>query len=138
MLQPSRTKFRFYHTQKVGGVAKGGTRLAFGAYGLKAVEAGHVTDRQLEAGRVAIIRAMGKGGKLWIRVQPNMPFTKKPLETRMGKGKGNIEGWYVLIKPGKVLFEVEGVGQPLAVSALRLAASKLPVLTKFIARADTL
>lgn len=138
MLQPSRTKYRYSHRGKVGGYAKGGTELAFGAFGLKATEGGWVTDRQLEASRVAIIRRVGKFGKLWIRVFPSLPFTKKPLETRQGKGKGNIEGWYTVVKPGKIMFEVEGVPSVDAAAALRLAGSKLPILTRFVSRKDTI
>ncbi|MBI2890896.1 MAG: 50S ribosomal protein L16 [Nitrospirae bacterium] len=138
MLQPSRTKYRYYHRAKARGIAKGGTDLSFGAYGLKALEGGWVSDRQIEAGRVALIREVGKTGKLWIRVFPDMPRTKKPLETRMGKGKGGIEGWYACVKRGRILFEIEGLAPDAAAAAMRLAASKLPVKTRLVTRTDQL
>jgi large subunit ribosomal protein L16 len=118
------------------GKAWRGSSLAFGDYGLKAMRCGWITDRQIEAARVALTRHIKRGGKIWIRIFPDKPITKKPAETRMGKGKGAPEGWVAVIKPGRVLFEIEGVSEELAREALRLAANKLPVKTKFVSRKE--
>jgi large subunit ribosomal protein L16 len=116
------------------GLAQRGSRLAFGDYGLKALEPCWLTNRQLEAGRVALTRAVKRGGKVWIRVFPDKPFTKKPAETRMGKGKGNPEYWVAVVKPGRILYEMEGMAEDVARDAFRLASQKLPIRTKFIKR----
>ncbi len=134
MLLPKRTKYRKAQRGKMKGNAKGGSYLAFGEYGLKATDRSYVTNRQLEAARVAIMRFIKRGGKLWIRVFPDKVVTKKPAETRMGSGKGNPETWVVVVKPGRVLFELDGISEDLARKALDLAAFKLPVATRFIAR----
>jgi large subunit ribosomal protein L16 len=122
---------------RMRGLAKGGTAVSFGEYGLKALEPAWMTNRQIEAARVALTRHIKRGGKIWIRVFPDKPVTKKPAETRMGKGKGAPEFWVAVIKPGRVLFEIQGVTEALAREALRLAANKLPMKTKFITRAET-
>ena len=134
MLLPKRVKYRKAQRGKMKGNAKGGSYLAFGEYGLKATDRSYVTNRQLEAARVAITRFIKRGGKLWIRVFPDKVVTKKPAETRMGGGKGNPETWVVVVKPGRVLFELDGISEDLARKALDLAAFKLPVATRFIAR----
>lgn len=134
MLLPKRVKYRKTQRGKMRGNAKGGTYLAFGEYGIKAVDRGWVTNRQIEAARVAITRFVKRGGKLWIRIFPDKSVTKKPLETRMGRGKGNPEAWVVVVKPGRILFEIDGLDEKTAREALRLAAFKLPVLTNFVAR----
>ena len=134
MLQPKRTKFRKLHKGRIRGEAKGGSDLAFGHYGLKAVERGRVTARQIEAARRAMTRHIKRGGRVWIRVFPDKPISKKPLEVRMGKGKGNVEYWVALIQPGKVLYEIEGVTEEMAREAFALAAAKLPVQTTFTKR----
>jgi large subunit ribosomal protein L16 len=136
MLAPKRVKFRKMMKGRVRGVATRGQTVAFGHYGLQALEAGWVTNRQIEASRVAMTREMKRGGKLWIRIFPDKPITKKPAETRMGKGKGNPEGWVAPIKPGRVLFEIEGVTKDLAAKAMGLAAAKLPIRTRLIERED--
>ena len=136
MLQPKRTKFRKQHKGRNRGLAQSGNKVSFGEYGLKAVERGRMTARQIEAGRRAINRHIRRGGKIWIRVFPDKPITKKPLEVRMGKGKGNVEYWVAQIQPGRVLFEISGVPLDVAQEALRLAAQKLPVKTKFIIARD--
>jgi len=135
MLMPRRVKYRKQHRGRRSGMATRGNTVAFGEYGLKALEPGWVTARQIEAARVALTRKIRRGGKVWIRVFPDKPFTKKPTETRMGKGKGPPEGWVAVIKRGRVLFEVEGVDRQLAVEAMRLAGHKLPVDTKVVERA---
>ena len=136
MLQPIKTKFRKAHKGRIRGQATSGQTLAFGEYGLKAMEAAWVTGKQIEAGRVAITRFVKRGGKLWIRIFPDKPITKKPAETRMGKGKGAPEGWVAVVKPGRILFEMEGVDLATAKEAMSLAAAKLPIKTKFITRHD--
>ena len=134
MMQPKRTKFRKQFKGRIHGLAKGGTDLNFGAYGLKAMEPERVTARQIEAARRAITRHMKRAGQVWIRVYPDVPVSKKPLEVRMGSGKGNVEYYVARVQPGKVLFEMEGVTEAIAREAFRLAASKLPLRTAFVAR----
>ncbi|HVM42317.1 MAG TPA: 50S ribosomal protein L16 [Gemmatimonadales bacterium] len=134
MLAPKRVKFRKQMKGRMRGVATRGQTLAFGHFGLQALEAGWVTNRQIEASRVAMTRSMKRGGKLWIRLFPDKPITKKPAETRMGKGKGNPEGWVCPVKIGRMLFEIEGIEAPLAKKALALASAKLPIKTRFVTR----
>ncbi len=134
MLQPKRTKFRKQHKGRIKGVAKGGTDLNFGAYGLKAQEPARITSRQIEAARRAITRHMRRAGRVWIRIFPDVPVSKKPTEVRMGKGKGSPEFWAAKVKPGRIMFEVDGVPQPIAREALMLAAAKLPIKARFVAR----
>jgi large subunit ribosomal protein L16 len=134
MLQPKRTKYRKAHKGRIHGVATSGIDLAFGQYGLKALEPDRVTARQIEAARRALTRHMKRAGRVWIRVFPDVPVSKKPIEVRMGKGKGTPELWVVRVKPGRVLFEVDGIPVALAKEALALAAAKLPVKTRFIER----
>ena len=134
MLQPKRTKFRKMHKGRNRGLASRGNKVSFGEYGLKAVERGRVTARQIEAARRAMTRHIKRGGRVWIRVFPDKPISKKPLEVRMGKGKGNPEYWVSLIKPGHVLNEMEGVSETIAREAFRLAGAKLPVKTVFVSR----
>ena len=134
MLQPKRTKYRKGHKGRIHGNAKGGTQLAFGAYGLKATEPERVTARQIEAARRAITRHMKRAGRVWIRIFPDVPVSKKPTEVRMGKGKGTPEYWVCRVKPGRILFEVDGIPLGVAKEALALAAAKLPVKTRFIER----
>lgn len=135
MLQPKRTKYRKQQRGRMTGLATRGSSLAFGEYGLKALEPGWVTNRQIEAARRAITHYVKRGGKIWIRVFPDKPFTKKPAETRMGKGKGSPEGWVAVVRPGRILYEMGGVSEADAREAMRLAAHKLPILTKFVTRA---
>jgi large subunit ribosomal protein L16 len=134
MLMPSKVKYRKQQRGRRRGKAWRGSSLSFGDYGLKVVKAGWITDRQIEASRVAIMRFIKRGGKLWIRIFPDKPVTKKPAETRMGKGKGAPEFWVAVVKPGRVLFEMEGVTEAEAREALRLASHKLPLPTRFVAR----
>ncbi len=134
MLSPKRTKYRKQHKGRIHGVAKGGTELNFGAYGLKAQEPGRLSARQIEAARRSITRHMRRVGKLWIRVFPDVPVSSKPAEVRMGSGKGTPEWWAAKVKPGRVLFELDGVSREVAEEAFRLAGAKLPISTKFIAR----
>jgi large subunit ribosomal protein L16 len=134
MLQPKRTKFRKQHKGRNRGLALRGSSVAFGEYGLKAVGRGRLTARQLEAGRRALTRHVKRGGKVWIRVFPDKPITKKPLEVRQGKGKGAVEYWVAQIQPGRVLYEMEGVDESIAREALGLAAAKLPFKTAFVKR----
>ena len=134
MLAPKRVKYRKVMRGKRRGFAKGGSDVNFGEYGLMAIERGWVTNRQIEAARVAMTRKIKRGGKVWINIFPDKPYTKKPAETRMGSGKGNPEGWVAVIKPGRVMFELSGVPEDLAKEALRLAGHKLPVKTKFVSR----
>ncbi|MDX2343105.1 MAG: 50S ribosomal protein L16 [Acidimicrobiia bacterium] len=136
MLMPKRTKYRKVQTGRNKGKAKGGTRVTFGEYGLKAQEPGWITARQIESARVAMTRKIKRGGKVWINIFPDKPITEKPAETRMGSGKGNPEYWVAVIKPGRVLFELAGVDEDLAREAMRLAGNKLPVKTKFVVRED--
>jgi len=132
MLMPKRVKHRKVHRGRMKGPSKGGTNLAFGEYGLQALEPGWVTSRQLEAARVALTRHIKRGGKVWISVFPHKPITKKPAETRMGGGKGAPESWVAVVKPGKVMFELSGVSLDVAKEAIRLASNKLSIKTKFI------
>jgi large subunit ribosomal protein L16 len=134
MLQPTRTKFRKQFKGRIHGAATSGVTLAFGQYGLKALEPERVTARQIEAARRALTRFMKRSGRVWIRIFPDVPVSKKPIEVRMGKGKGTPEVWVVRVKPGRILFEVDGIPQNVAKEALTLAAAKLPVKTKFIER----
>ena len=134
MLQPKRTKFRKQFKGRNDGLAQSGNSVAFGEYGLKATERGRITARQIEAARRAMTRFVKRGGKIWIRVFPDVPVTKKPLEVRMGKGKGGVEYWVAKVQPGSVLYEMEGVDEATAREAFRLAAAKLPVLTTFVNR----
>ncbi len=136
MLVGKRTKFRKMHKMKMKGNAKRGDQLSFGSFGLKATEGAWVTARQLEAARVAVTRFMKREGQIWICVFPDKPITKKPAEVRMGKGKGSPEYWVAVVKPGRIMFEAEGVPMEVAKEALRLAAQKLPVTTKFVVRRD--
>jgi large subunit ribosomal protein L16 len=136
MLAPKRTKFRKAHRGSMRGKAHAGSGVAFGEYALQALEPAWVSAQQLEAARVAITRHLKRGGKLWIRVFPDKPITKKPAETRMGSGKGNPEGWVAVIKPGRTLFELAGVEEEVAREAMRLAGHKLPIRTKFLARPE--
>lgn len=134
MLQPKRTKFRKQHKGRNRGLANVGNVVSFGEYGLKATTRGRVTARQIEAARRAMTRKVKRGGKIWIRIFPDKPITKKPLEVRMGKGKGSVEYWVAQIQPGRMLYEMEGVGEEMAREALQLAAAKLPVRTTFVKR----
>ena len=134
MLQPKRTKFRKQFKGRIHGAAKGGTSLNFGAYGLKALEPERINAREIEAARRAITRQMKRAGRVWIRVFPDVPVSKKPVEVRMGSGKGAPEFWVAKIKPGRILFEVDGVDEATAKEAMRLGAAKLSIATKFVAR----
>jgi len=134
MLQPKRTKFRKQHKGRNRGLASRGNKVSFGEFGLKALGRGRLTSRQIEAARRALTRSIKRGGRVWIRVFPDKPISKKPLEVRMGKGKGNPEYWVALVQPGKVLYEMEGVTEAVARDAFKLAAAKLPVQTAFVAR----
>ena len=136
MLQPKRTKFRKAHKGRIKGVAKGGTDLNFGAHGMKAVEPERITARQIEAARRAITRHMKRAGRVWIRIFPDTSVTSKPVEVRMGKGKGSVDFWAAKVKPGRIMFEIDGVSEPIAREALRLAAMKLPVKTRTVVRED--
>ncbi|HEV3246417.1 MAG TPA: 50S ribosomal protein L16 [Beijerinckiaceae bacterium] len=134
MLQPKKTKFRKQHKGRIHGTSKGGTELNFGQYGLKALEPERVTARQIEAARRAITREMKRAGRVWIMVFPDVPVSKKPIEVRMGKGKGAPEFWCCRVKPGRIMFEVDGVPNAIAREALRLGAAKLPIRTRFVER----
>jgi large subunit ribosomal protein L16 len=134
MLQPSRTKFRKQFKGRIHGLATSGNRLAFGQYGLKALEPDRVTARQIEAARRAMTNHMKRAGRVWVNVFPDVPISKKPVEVRMGKGKGTPEYWAARVKPGRIMFEIDGVDEATAREALRLAAAKLPVRTRFVAR----
>lgn len=136
MLQPKRTKHRKMQKGRMKGDAKRGATIAFGSYGLKALDSHWITDRQIEAARQAITRHMKREGNVWIRIFPDKPITRKPAEVRMGKGKGNLEFWAAVVKPGRILFEVDGVTEQIAQESLALAAGKLPIKTKFISRRD--
>jgi len=138
MLAPKRVKYRKQQKGRMRGAAYRGSTLSFGDFGIKAVECGRITSRQIEAARIAITRYVKRGGKVWIRIFPDKPITKKPAETRMGKGKGSPEAWVAIIKPGRVLYEIKGVPEATAREALRLASHKLPVPTRFVARQDVL
>lgn len=133
MLSPRKVKFRKRQKGRLTGRSKGGTEISFGSYGLKALSPGLVTNRQIEAARIAMTRYVKRGGKIWIRIFPDKPITKKPAETRMGKGKGSPESWVAAVKPGRIMYEMEGVPEPVAREAMRLASHKLPVKTKFVA-----
>ena len=134
MLQPKKTKFRKAHKGRIHGVATSGALLNFGQFGLKALEPERVTARQIEAARRAITREMKRAGRVWIRVFPDLPVSKKPVEVRMGKGKGSVEYWAARVKPGRILFEIDGVPEDVAKEALRLGAMKLPIMTRVITR----
>ena len=134
MLQPKRTKFRKQHKGRNRGLAQRGNSVSFGEFGLKAMDRGRLTSRQIEAARRAMTRHVKRGGKLWIRVFPDKPITKKPLEVRQGKGKGNVEYWVAQVQPGRMLYEMEGVSETDAREAFRLAAAKLPIPTTFVSR----
>src|SRR5262247_1357212 len=134
MLMPRKVRHRKQQRGRMTGAAKGGTRLSFGDYGIQALEPGWVTNRQIEAARVAMTRHIRRGGKVWINIFPDKPYTKKPAETRMGSGKGNPEGWVAVIKPGRVMFELSGVAEATAREAMSRAAHKLPIRSKFIIR----
>jgi len=134
MMQPKRTKFRKQFKARVSGMATSGARVSFGEYGLKSIAPGRLTARQIEAARRAISRHVKRGGKVWIRIFPDVPVSKKPLEVRMGSGKGNVEYWVAKVQPGKVLYEMEGVDEATAREAFRLAAAKLPIKTTFVTR----
>jgi len=136
VLMPKRVKYRKQMRGRRRGNAKGGSQVAFGEYGLKALERGWITNRQIEAARVAMTRKIKRGGKVWINVFPDKPYTKKPAETRMGSGKGNPEGWVAVIKPGRVVFEIAGVSEDLAHDAMTLAGHKLPIKTKVVGREE--
>ncbi len=135
MLMPKRVKYRKQQRGRRKGMTKGGASIDFGQYGLKCMEDGWVTARQIEAARIAMTRHVKRGGKIWIRVFPDKPITKKPAEVRMGKGKGAPEEWVAVVKPGRIMFELEGVPAPLAREAMRLAGQKLPIGTRFVSRA---
>jgi len=136
MLLPKRVKYRRVHRGKMRGQSKGGTEIAFGEFGLQATEASWITNRQIEAARIAMTRYMKRGGKVWIQIFPHKPFTAKPLEVRMGSGKGAPEGWVAVVKPGKIMFEIAGVSEEVAREALRLAMHKLPIKCKFVKREE--
>jgi large subunit ribosomal protein L16 len=137
MLMPKRTKYRKMHRGRRRGNAKGGTKVSFGEYGIKALEEGWITARQIESARVAITRTVKRGGKVWITIFPDKPVTQKPAETRMGSGKGNPEFWVAVVKPGRVMFELSGVPEDMAREAMRRAGHKLPIKTKFVMREET-
>ncbi len=136
MLQPKRVKYRKQQKGRNRGLAHRGSTISFGTFGLKSLDAGRITNRQIEAARIAMTRYMKREGKVWIRIFPDKPITSKPLEVRMGKGKGALDHWVAVIKPGRILFEMDGVPREVAEEALRLAAQKLPVLTKTVVRRD--
>jgi large subunit ribosomal protein L16 len=138
MLSPKKIKFRKVHKGRTAGIAYRGCEVSFGDYGLIALEPGRITARQIEAARIAMTRYIKRGGKVWIRVFPDKPVTKKPAETRMGKGKGNPEFWVAVVQPGRMLYEMDGVDEATAAEAFRLAAHKLPIKTKFIVRSQEL
>jgi large subunit ribosomal protein L16 len=138
MLAPKRVKYRRMHKGRMRGNATRGNLVSFGEYGLQAAMAGWISNRQIEAARVAMTRHIKRGGKVWIRIFPDKPITKKPAETRMGKGKGNPEGWVAVVKPGRVMFELEGIDEKTARKAMALAAAKLPVRTRFVIREQQL
>ncbi|MEZ4528043.1 MAG: 50S ribosomal protein L16 [Desulfobacterales bacterium] len=138
MLSPKRVRFRKQQKGKMRGTARRGCNLSFGQFGLQALECGWITAKQIEAARIAMTRHVKRGGKMWIRIFPDKPYTKKPAEVRMGKGKGAPEGWVAVIRPGRILYEMEGIPVELAREALRLASYKLPIRTRFIERGDVL
>lgn len=134
MLSPKRVKYRKKHTGRMTGKAHRGNRVSFGEYGLQATEPAWITNRQIESARVAMTRHIKRGGKIWIRIFPDKPITRKPAETRMGKGKGNPEAWVAVVKPGRMMFEMEGVPEGVARRAMELASAKLPIKTRFVVR----
>jgi large subunit ribosomal protein L16 len=136
MLQPKRTRYRKQHKMNVKGVSHKGSTISFGSFALKSLEIGRITNRQLESARIAMTRYMKREGKVWILIFPDKPITKKPQEVRMGKGKGPLDHWVAVVKPGRIMFEIDGVSSEIAKEALRLAAQKLPVLTKTVVRSD--
>ena len=136
MLAPKRVKWRKQQKGRMRGMSKGGSELNFGEFGIQATECGRLTSRQIEAARIAITRHVKRGGKVWIRIFPDKPVTKKPAETRMGKGKGSPEGWVAVVRPGRMLFELEGVTPEIAQKAMALASAKMPVKTKFVMREE--
>jgi len=136
MLSPKRVKYRKQQRGRMKGISKGATELNFGEYGLQAVECGAISSKQIEAARIALTRHVKRGGKMWIRIFPDKPITKKPAEVRMGKGKGAPEAWVAVVKPGRILYEMEGIPRELAMEALHLASTKLPLKTRFIERSD--
>ncbi len=136
MLSPKRVKYRKQQKGRMRGKASRGNTVAFGTFGLKALECGYLTSQQIEAARIAMTRYVKRGGKVWIRIFPDKPFTRKPAETRMGKGKGSPEGWVAVIRPGRVLYEMEGITEDIAREALRLASHKLPLKTRFVLREE--
>jgi len=136
MLSPKKVKYRKKQKGKMRGIAYRGSELNFGEYGLQAMECGWISSKQIEAARIAMTRHVKRGGKMWIRIFPDKPFTKKPAEVRMGKGKGAPEGWVAVIRPGRILYEMEGVSREMAMEALRLASHKLPLKTRFIERSE--
>ncbi len=136
MLLPKRVKYRKQQKGRMKGNATRGTKVSFGSFGLKSLDAAWITNRQIEAARIAVTRYMKREGRVWIRIFPDKPYTSKPLEVRMGKGKGNPEGWVAVVKPGRIMFEIDGVPTDVAKEALRLAAQKLPVHTKIVTRLD--
>jgi large subunit ribosomal protein L16 len=136
MLMPKRTKYRKQHRGRRAGAAMRGSKVSFGDYGLVAMDAAWITSRQIESARIAMTRHIKRGGKVWIRIFPDKPYTKKPLEQRMGKGKAGVEGWVAVVKPGRVMFEMNGVPVEMAKEAMRLAAHKLPIRTKFVTKEE--
>jgi large subunit ribosomal protein L16 len=136
MLAPKKVKFRKMQKGRMRGKAYRGSRVTLGEYGLKALEPGRITNRQIEAARIAMTRHVKRGGRVWVRIFPDKPITKKPAETRMGKGKGNPESWVAVVKPGRILYEMDGITSKVAQEALRLAAHKLPIATRFVTRGD--
>ena len=138
MFSPKRVKFRKKHKGRMRGAAQRGNRVSFGQYGLQALQAVWISSRQIEAARIAMTRHIKRGGKIWIRIFPDKPTTSKPAETRMGKGKGNPEGWVAVVRPGRMMFEMEGVDRATAEKAMRLAAAKLPIKTRFVIRDEEL
>ncbi len=136
MLQPKRTKYRKQQKGRNRGLAYKGSKVSFGTFGLKTLDGGYITNRQIEAARIAMTRYMKREGKVWIRIFPDKPITAKPQEVRMGKGKGNLDHYVAVVKPGRIMFEIDGVPTDIAIEALRLAAQKLPVLTKTVTRPD--
>ena len=136
MLSPKKVKYRKQQRGRMSGLSKRGVTLNYGDFGLQAVECGAISSKQIEAARIAMTRHVKRGGKLWIRIFPDKPITKKPAEVRMGKGKGAPEGWVVVIRPGRILYEMEGISKELAMEALRLASHKLPIKTRFIERSE--
>jgi|SRR5690606_3930977 len=137
MLQPKKVKFRKRQKGRIRGAATRGAQVSFGDFGLQVLESGRITARQIEAARIAMTRHVKRGGKIWIRIFPDKPITKKPAETRMGKGKGNVEEWVATVRRGRILYEMEGVPRAVAAEALRLAAHKLPLKTRFVVREET-